>query len=125
MDACSVGMACQVPPASILAELDRVICQTLVLQLKPDAICFSMRKAWVYRQAGSYFLFVYGLTAQNLPRSDSSAFDRYTTCRFADGLTVVEMSGRSCQNGTNVERAKTGRDGRGPRTLWGRLGSWR
>jgi hypothetical protein len=31
-------------------------------------------------------------TAQNLPRSDSSAFDRYTTCKFSDGLTVVDTS---------------------------------
>jgi hypothetical protein len=39
-----------------------------------------------------FSLCVYGVTAQNLPRSDSSAFDRYTTCKFADGLAVVETS---------------------------------
>lgn len=30
--------------------------------------------------------------AQFTARTDSSAFDRYTTCRFSDGLTVVETS---------------------------------
>ncbi len=31
-------------------------------------------------------------TAQNPPRTDSSAFDRYTMCKFTDGLTVVDTS---------------------------------
>jgi hypothetical protein len=39
-----------------------------------------------------FFLCSNGLTGQNLPRSDSSAFDRYTTCKFSDGLAVVETS---------------------------------
>jgi len=38
------------------------------------------------------FLCVYGATAQINPRSDSSAFDRYTTCKFSDGLAVVDIS---------------------------------
>jgi len=33
-----------------------------------------------------------GPEAQNGTRSDSSAFDRYTGCRFNDGLSVVETS---------------------------------
>ena len=33
-----------------------------------------------------------GPEAQNGNRSDSSAFDRYTGCRFSDGLSVVETS---------------------------------
>ena len=33
-----------------------------------------------------------GPEAQNGTRSDSSAFDRYTGCRFSDGLSVVETS---------------------------------
>jgi hypothetical protein len=54
---------------------------------------FLMRKGMGLLTGGVVFsLCVYGLTAQNLPRSDSSAFDRYTTCKFADGLTVVETS---------------------------------
>jgi hypothetical protein len=36
-------------------------------------------------------LSMYG-PAQNLPRSDSSAFDRFTACRFSDGLAVVETA---------------------------------
>jgi hypothetical protein len=32
------------------------------------------------------------ITGQNFPRSDSSAFDRYTSCKFSDGLGVVETS---------------------------------
>jgi hypothetical protein len=52
-----------------------------------------MRKGMGLLTGGVVFsLCVYGLTAQNLPRSDSSAFDRYTTCKFADGLMVVETS---------------------------------
>jgi hypothetical protein len=52
-----------------------------------------MRKGYGLLTGGIVFsLCVYGLTAQNLPRSDSSAFDRYTTCKFADGLTLVETS---------------------------------
>jgi hypothetical protein len=52
-----------------------------------------MRKGMGLLTGGVVFsLCVYGLTAQNLPRSDSSAFDRYTTCKFADGLIVVETS---------------------------------
>jgi hypothetical protein len=52
-----------------------------------------MRKGMSFLTGGVvFFLGVYGLTAQNLPRSDSSAFDRHTTCKFADGLTVVETS---------------------------------
>jgi hypothetical protein len=39
-----------------------------------------------------FSLCAHGLAAQNFSRSDSSAFDRYTTCKFADGLTVVETS---------------------------------
>jgi hypothetical protein len=33
-----------------------------------------------------------GREAHNGTRSDSSAFDRYTGCRFSDGLSVVETS---------------------------------
>jgi hypothetical protein len=33
-----------------------------------------------------------GAVAQVVSRSDSSAFDRYTTCKFSDGLAVVETS---------------------------------
>ena len=33
-----------------------------------------------------------GVMSQIISRSDSSAFDRYTTCRFSDGLAVVESS---------------------------------
>jgi hypothetical protein len=39
-----------------------------------------------------FFLSIVGATAQNLARSDSSAFDRYTACKFSDGLTVVETA---------------------------------
>jgi hypothetical protein len=54
---------------------------------------FPMRKGIGLLTGGVVFsLCVYGLTAQNLPRSDSSTFDRYTTCKFADGLTVVETA---------------------------------
>jgi hypothetical protein len=52
-----------------------------------------MRKGMGLLTGGVVFsLCVYGLTAENLPRSDSSAFDRYATCKFADGLMVVETS---------------------------------
>jgi hypothetical protein len=33
-----------------------------------------------------------GAMAQVVSRSESSAFDRYTTCKFSDGLAVVETS---------------------------------
>lgn len=46
---------------------------------------------WV-RSVVVFCLFVCVGTAQNIPHSDSSAFDRYTSCKFADGLTVVETS---------------------------------
>jgi hypothetical protein len=35
---------------------------------------------------------VYAAAAQAVARTDSSAFDRYTSCKFDDGLTVVETS---------------------------------
>ena len=31
-------------------------------------------------------------TAQQIPRSDSSPFDRYTACKFSDGLAAVDIS---------------------------------
>jgi hypothetical protein len=37
-------------------------------------------------------LSVYVAFAQSFPRTDSSAFARYTSCKFSDGLTVVETS---------------------------------
>jgi hypothetical protein len=37
-------------------------------------------------------LFVYGAMAQSVARSDSSAFDRYISCKFGDGLAVVETA---------------------------------
>jgi hypothetical protein len=39
-----------------------------------------------------FLLCVVGAAAQNLARTDSSAFDRYTACKFSDGLTVVDIS---------------------------------
>jgi hypothetical protein len=39
-----------------------------------------------------FLLCVVGAAAQNLTRTDSSAFDRYTACKFSDGLTVVDTS---------------------------------
>jgi hypothetical protein len=35
---------------------------------------------------------VHSVAAQAIARTDSSAFDRYTSCRFDDGLAVVETS---------------------------------
>src|SRR5437868_13518606 len=35
---------------------------------------------------------VHGASGQALIRTDSSAFDRFTSCKFSDGLTVVETS---------------------------------
>lgn len=66
---------------------------TFISRGKPNTICFLMRKGrGLLAGVGVFFLCVCGLMAQTLPRSDGSAFDRYTSCKFGDGLAVVETA---------------------------------
>jgi hypothetical protein len=46
-------------------------------------------------------------TAQDLPRSDNSAFARYTSCKFSDGLMVVETSPLAPDVHADFKRVKT------------------
>jgi hypothetical protein len=54
---------------------------------------FAMRKiVGLLTQWAVCSFFVCGAMAQSLHRSESSAFDRFTTWKFSDGLTVVDTS---------------------------------
>lgn len=53
---------------------------------------FAMRKmAGLLAGGVVVFLAVCGASAQSISRTDSSAFDRYTSCKFRDGLMVVDI----------------------------------
>ena len=80
-------------PVFYFSRIGKSDMSNIVSRRKPDAIWFRMRKGMgLLTGVAVISLWVCGLTAQSLPRSDSSAFDRYTACKFADGLTVVETS---------------------------------